>query len=276
MSFLILLLAYMIHRRHELGLSAHLDAWIIRQVDRLKGERAVLGPRSAGWLVGVPLVLSVLLMAVLDDLFFGVVTLAVDFLALMACMGSVDLRPAVDQFLDAWKRKAWQSGYQHLQAAGFGDAESVQDREALVRRVALWYAERSVAEYFCIVFWFLMLGAPGAFFARVIILLNQCGRARWTRLEHVLFWLPVRLVVVALGLVGNFMGMLNKSLNDLIDPQAGWRRLLAAGLTGAMEGIASETGGSADTLVTARRLINLAFLVWMSLLAVMTLVGWMA
>ncbi|RMF19017.1 MAG: regulatory signaling modulator protein AmpE [Gammaproteobacteria bacterium] len=273
MRFVIVLLAYFFHRRYQLALTDHLDRKIESLLERA-GRSAPLSPHSAwGWVVLPVLLLSIAFQA-LDALFFGVVTLALNIFVLVACMGSTSLRPAIEAYIDAGRRDDWQSAWRYLEAAGLKLEASTRNEESLNRQVADWYVQESFGLYFLVTFWFMLLGAPGALFARFIWVATRHGQANWDALSHVVYWIPVRLMALGLGLVGNFMGMLQASISDLIDPQARWERVLANASKGAAEGL-GQTGNQAklSPVLHARQLINYAFLAWLVGLALLTLVG---
>ncbi len=225
-----------------------------------------------------------LLQSWIDDWLFGLVGLLFSIAVFVYCLGPRDLAMDVDTWCEvcdslhpALRLRAAE------QLLGTPD-ELPPDVEDSARGVTAAVLVQANERLFGVLFWFVLLGPLGAVMWRSSSLLARHYRydgefglaAGW--LFGLLAWLPARLLALGYALSGHFDAALE-----------GWRevhRQHPAGGEGS-ENVLAETGmgalGLAEEAFTrncqepvrsAMRLIWRSLVIWVVVLALMTLVGW--
>ncbi|PIQ44010.1 MAG: hypothetical protein COV52_08950 [Gammaproteobacteria bacterium CG11_big_fil_rev_8_21_14_0_20_46_22] len=119
---------------------------------------------------------------------------------------------------------------------------------------------------FTLIFWFMLLGAFGAVFARLLQTLSEEGdhrlREAANRLYAYLAWVPSRLLSLSFALVGNFSEVLNRWAADA--KSAGNHELLCASASLAMN--------EQYETVKLSQLVNRALLIWLAVYAILILI----
>lgn len=207
-------------------------------------------------------------------------------LILLFSFGPTDLEAEVEAFVEARERGDEESAIWHAAELLGSDipTHSAQLTRRILENILVEVNERLLG----VLFWFVLLGPAGALLYRLTQQLVRqdeessddfAEAAR--RLHQILAWIPARICALAYALAGSF-----------VDAFSGWRSvnvpwtessrkvLIASGL-GALryEDGEIEEGNDAqnismvyETLSLARR----AVLVFISMLALFTLAGWMA
>ncbi len=206
-------------------------------------------------------------------------------LVLLFSFGPTDLEAEVEAFVDARGRGDEESAIWHATELLGEDipTHSAQLTHRILDNILVEVNERLLA----VVFWFVLLGPAGALMFRLIqqLAVEERGSSddfadAAQRLHHLLAWVPARICALSYALAGSFIDAIN-----------GWRRvtapwyettrkvLIASGL-GALRYQSGEIeeGNDAqniamiiETLTLAKR----AFLVFISILALFTLAGWL-
>lgn len=215
-------------------------------------------------------------------LLFGV---AFSVLILLACFGPRDLEAEVEAFVDARRRGDEESACWHASELIGSDDEvdnSAELTKSIMENIFIEANERLLA----IVFWFVLLGPGGALLYRLSSHIqslysedeeNSIVEAGM-RLHLLLVWLPARLCAIAYALAGSF-----------VEAVHGWRQvdgswyesshklLIAAGF-GALRMESSDINDDStacEQVSQSMALVRRAVLVFLSLVALFTLAGWM-
>ncbi|MDX1625162.1 MAG: hypothetical protein R3323_01500 [Wenzhouxiangellaceae bacterium] len=151
------------------------------------------------------------------------------------------------------------------------------DRTAPRGAAAAAALHAALARWFGVIFWFVVLGVPGALLYRAVRIarhvdtLTDGQRARVRQLLAVLNWPVVALVTASVGLMTDLdrAAAAFRSRSDRWDMPAALLDDLAAGLC---EG----EGGLAEGLEDGRRLAGRVLALWLVVLSVLLLAGWLS
>ncbi len=231
MIFLVVLLALIIDKLTDWRRVVQDDGPWLRLRQRVEG-RADLASRP--WLglmllVLLPVLLLGVLLAALEPLAYGWLSLPLHLLVLLYCLGRGHGKRELGPFRDAWRRG------DHEAAALVGQRDlglSADDAPGLLRAVEAQLLWRSHEGFFAVIFWYVLLGPVAALAYRLLALTvehaeSQAIRERAGQLKHAFDWLPVRVLLASFGLVGNFVAANRAMLNDLLHWSIPARQLLA-------------------------------------------------
>ncbi|MDH5445353.1 MAG: regulatory signaling modulator protein AmpE [Gammaproteobacteria bacterium] len=240
---------------------------------------------------GVVLVLGPLVFAVwLIDAMLGGVFSLFSFLfgiaVLLFCLGPRTLSRDVQAYVDAAETGNHELAKQYaIEILGRPVDEQPQALASAVKNSILIHAnDRIIA----ILFWFALLGPMGAVLFRASTLLKEetvLVPDKFSHSVHDLFWVmnwvPARLCIIGYALAGNFIDTISywRSVNDF------WTRdsddLLVTSGNGALrQDVRIDVADGESTLLIntvahAISLIKRTIIVFLALLAAMTLAGWM-
>ncbi len=255
--------------------------------------------RGAGWIrtapgmAGTGVALVVMLLPVVPvawfawtfgDSLFGLAYLAFAAVVLFFSLGPHDLLAQLKDWLDARERG------DEAAAAEIAGAIRASDRrpppQPTVRALESAIFVQANHRIFGVVFWFMLLGPAGAWAYRVADLFRRHMRAtgtggRGTELVETLFglaaWLPARLLALSYAVAGSF--------DDAFEDWRAYYQRTSAGFFSTSESILSAAGIGAirgrcpegDQLAAvsaARQLLRRTVVIWVTVIAALTLVGW--
>ncbi|MHB1239378.1 MAG: regulatory signaling modulator protein AmpE [Gammaproteobacteria bacterium] len=280
---IVLVLEYFLGHLQEL----RQPGWFLRYADEMR-ERFGSdwgGPATVALVLVPALTVVVLLQALLGTVLFGLPGFVFAIGVLVYCIGPRDLEGDVQSYLDA-REVGDEARAQHLAEAFLSGAvptDPAQRDRALLGGVL----EQANERVFGVFFWFVLLGAAGAAVFRMAALLQEQNerhvgagyQAAAGFFYELLAWIPARLLVLGYALSGSFDGAYH-----------GWRRasesqhegvpvsapgtLIYSGF-GALDLDADQPAGvePAD-LANGLRLVRRALLIWLTVLALLTLAGW--
>ncbi len=252
---------------------------------RLEGQPLYESP------VGVVMVLAPLVFAVwLVDAMLGGVLSLFSFLfgivVLLFCFGPRTLSRDVQAYYDAAETGDHERAKQYaFEILGRPVDEQPQQLAESVKHAILVHAnDRLIA----IMFWFALLGPVGAVMFRASTLLKDetvLVPDKFTHSVHDLFWvmnwIPARLCIIGYALAGNFIDTVSywRSINDF------WSRdsddLLVTSGNGALrqdvriDMAEGESDLFIHSVAHAMSLVKRTVIVFLALLAIMTLAGWL-
>ncbi|MDQ7016317.1 MAG: regulatory signaling modulator protein AmpE [Gammaproteobacteria bacterium] len=258
---------------------------------KLKPEQAYLGI-FAVLLIPISLLLfgQTLVAGVWLDLF----SVALGAVVLLVCLGPLDWDWAVDKYLKA--RKRGDDEVAHKRAYDVMGEQPPQDKNEQILAVTRTLLIQSGDQLLAVLFWFVIFGPAGAMAYRFSAhLVNdpphwfahhpQARQAARYWLGW-FGWLPTRMVAVGYALTGSFDDVVQrlKELRPLAHPLDGNHTLLLETGCAALHkevndllphGYPHEVP-HLSLVRSARALALRTLLVWLSLLSLLTLVGWFA
>ena len=248
---------------------------------RFAGKAFWEGPEGVLLTVAGP-VLALALLAVLlaqSHLVFGFLLATA---VLIHTLGP-DLNSRLDKYvlaLQAHDDAGIPSLEEGLQVAGVAGEE---EGERMMRSILV----RSHDHLFGIIFWFIVLGMCGALLYRLAVQLRMrcAGRGGGhadavRRLCAILMWPSARLQAVGFALMGDLVSALERWRKVSADPLADSEQIIGSVGLGALRygstGEHEEVAKFADWVLEAQALINRTLVVWLTILGVMTIAGWLA
>lgn len=215
----------------------------------------------------------------LDDVFFDLFSLIFALATFLYCLGPRDLSLDIDGFLDA-RENADEARAQQFASALMGEeASSAPDQQIVDVMHAILY--QSNDRIFSVIFWFLVLGPFGAILYRLTsytmqFQVNTTLSAAAKKLQAILAWAPAHLVAIGYALTGNYEGA-TAGYRDKNKPedltQSNYNTLTRAGL-GALKDC--TPGEETACIRSTRGLVFRTLVVWLAVISILTLIGWMA
>jgi AmpE protein len=273
MSFLVLLLALLLEKfsaaRQRIQQDGIWLRWLSDSEAKGRAPEVILA-----LLVLLPLVALGLLLLAIEPVLYGWLALPVHLLVMMYCLGRGDVLAALGPFRDAWRRGDIEAAYL-VAARDLGvDAEDGSDLLRQVQGNLLWEGYQG---FFAVIFWYALLGPLAALAYRLLALVAMhAGQVSLQqlaqRLRHAMDWLPVRLLAVSFGLVGNFVEVTRTLLHELLSWEVPASKLLHdSGLAGADLSDAESAEAGVASLDTIWQLLIRCAVVWYGVLALGTM-----
>lgn len=250
------------------------------------GHRAFMsGPAGVLLVLAGPVLVVVLAVLLLHGAWLGLLELAFGVVVLLYALGPRDLDDEVQGYVEAGAMNDAERQRHH--AAALLDGEVPEDDVERTRSLAQGVFVQANARLFAVLFWFVVLGPVGAALYRLGALAcrGEADEFRGTaqRLVGLLDWIPVRLTALGYALVGGFEPALRALrrhfLSDLQTLPDSNRSLLveagseSLGLERMLED-AREDGGLDEIVNTAGNLVLRTLVVFVTVLALLTLGGW--
>lgn len=265
-------------------------AWLRWLGERADGGGAWHGRYGIALALVPVLLLVALLQWALDDPLYGLVGLLFDIVVLVYAWGPRDLDVDVEAVIDAHDAPGRRAAIARL---GTGGETVAPDGPALVEVVF----REALQRWFGVLFWFLLLGPVGAMLYRLSALaargeaasiLPDGNRAGAQALKTLLDWPVAQLMTLAMALVGNF-----DTVFSTWREAGGTRFRLDTGFLGqaARASVRGELAEEAEEyaeegMVQAMRelpelhdamsLVWRILLLWLALLAVFVIGGWVS
>lgn len=239
---------------------------------------------DSGWLkLVLVLALPVLVFALLQLALFNVLWGALYFLlsipVLFYCLGPNSLSNDVDAYLDARSLGDDDEALHYAGVLTGRSASPAPDQQTSdVTRAILSVANERV---FSVLFWFVLLGPLGAVLYHLTTRLSQqedgqpALRNAASLLHAGMAWAPARLLAIGYALTGHFDGAIHAYHNRPHEDNIGLSNydvLISAGL-GALRD--QECTDEISCIRSARSLVIRSTLIWIAVLALLTLGGWL-
>ncbi len=249
---------------------------------RLDGQPLRDGPVGIIVIIGLVALAVWVVLAILASL-SGFLAFLFGLVVLIFTLGPRDLDQDIHEVLYSLEHNDTEAAWLKAQKLDESDSFAGGSPQELV----CWVRDRILVEanirMFGVLFWFLLLGPVGAVLFRLTCLSRQQPSVENNYLQaardlyRILAWIPARLTVLCYALAGNFVNTISnwQGVSDL------WQRdseafLIASG-TGAVE--ADYRAGSEEQEIDtspvhhALGLVKRAVIVWIALLALLTLTG---
>ena len=290
MTFLIILLSIAIHKFIGVqGFVKSLD-WFSQYFKLVKSllTKEKLDAGGNGVLPVVVLLLPLFLVvgvidAILGHSFYGLVGAVFDFVVLVMCIDASDWHGEVKGFTAAISSKNISDAEEV--AAEFIEGELPKDLPSLTRAFTEAIFHRSQHTIFSVLFWFALFGAAGAavYYAMYRFKLLTEKNQDYVAFSNAallvlgtLDWLPVRLAGLSYALVGTFITAFTACLKRLVTglkysaALSSEFGLLALGLN-----TEDATSDEPAELEHALALVDRAVIVWIVVIALITIGGWL-
>jgi membrane protein required for beta-lactamase induction len=285
-------LTHLLHLREWRWLDPYFD-WADRAIAGQTGLQVVLVAVS---LIAVP-VLPVLLVAHwLDPHLLGLLQFAFAVFVLLFAFGPRDLKDEVDDYASALERhdrdEALRRGKELLESSP--TARGLGAREAVEEAIFIQANNR----IFGVIFWFMVLGAGGAWLYRVSDMLRRRAAFEAARqgvprmrgdlgsvlaaIHGVLSWLPARLAALAYALAGSFEDAVGnwRAAVDRLGPATGVldraEDLLARVGKGSLQPSLATANPDTLDIATARgawRVVQRSLWIWVAVIALLVITG---
>jgi AmpE protein len=258
-------------------------------------ERGARWIRSAPGVSGVWIALVVMLLPVVPvawvawtfrDALFGLAWIAFAAVVLFFSLGPRDLLAQLRDWLDAHERGDQLAADEIARAIREAHRYDFEDETPRALEAAIFVQANH--RLFGVVFWFMVLGPAGAWAYRVADLFRRYVRAtgtggRATRLCEALFgavtWVPARLLALSYAVAGSFDDAFEDWRSYYQRTSASFfevsERILAAAGIGAIRRRCPEQD-RAMAVRAAYQLLRRTLAVWLTVIALLTLVGWAA
>lgn len=278
MSFLVVLLVLLIEKLTDwIGKVQHDGPWL-RGLSKL--EASDWG-KASPWLVilGAVLLPVLLLGAVLlalEPLAYGWLSLPLHLLVVLYSLGRGSTKRELGPFRDAWRRGDHEAAVL-VAERDLGLVES--DPRSLLQSVQAQLLWRGHSGFFAVIFWYLLLGPMAALAYRLLALCVEHSqlagvRERAAQLQHAFDWLPVRVLLLSFGLVGNFVAVNRALLHELLNWNISARQLLAQGGPAAADfGEAKDDEASLVQLDNIESLLMRTCVLWYAAIAIWTILA---
>jgi len=226
----------------------------------------------------LPLLIILLLQLLLQGFLFGVPYFVFGIFILMYCLGPACLSSDIETYLDARSLGDDDEALHYAGALTERAASTVPDQQTSdVTRAILHVANERI---FSVLFWFVVLGPIGAVVYRMVT--NISKRDEIDSLVHVaqliqglITWIPAHMLATGYALTGHFDGAFRAYQSRPKESDlslTNYDVLVTTGL-GALRG--QEVTDEISSIKSARDLVMRSIMVWIAVLALLTMGGWL-
>jgi AmpE protein len=285
-------LTHWLHIREWRWLDPYFD-WADRA---LAGRTGLVVVLAALGLIALPVLPVLLLARWLDPRLLGLLEFALAVVVLLFAFGPRDLKDEVDDYASALERfdrdEALRRGKELLESSPL--PHRLGAREAIEEAIFIQANNR----IFGVIFWFMLLGAAGAWLYRVSDMLRRRAAFEAARqgvprmrgdlgtmlaaIHGVLAWLPARLAALAYALAGSFedaVGNWRSAVGRVGSPSGVLDRaedLLARVGKGSLQPSLAAVPPEALDVATARgawRIVQRSLWIWVAVIALLVITG---
>ncbi|MEQ8314440.1 MAG: regulatory signaling modulator protein AmpE [Gammaproteobacteria bacterium] len=221
MKFLVILLCLTINYLWLKDLDRFDDTWFIhfrRKIAAFMESVDAAPPLSAiaplVFIYGIPLLLVGVLLLLLQDIAFGLFTMALHMLVLLIAFDRTQPGNLVNCFLQHWRRGDTGACKDYLeQEICIPEESDVSSPEAMSEFFKEQLIYRCFEKMFVMFFWYMLTGPLGIVFCYVSYQLRDtqaddivATESRWIDTAiYLLEWIPLRLLAITFSLAGNFV-----------------------------------------------------------------------
>jgi AmpE protein len=211
----------------------HRDDWFRDMVSRFSASGLMVELQVA-LSVLVPSLLLLWLLDFVQGWALGLVPLAISVLVLLYSFGRGDFEAMVEQYRDYCRKADFEAAFHFAQEQL--EPGSISECPSGPERLHRWIKERicylGFERWFGVMFFFVVLGAPGALAYRLLLLYRRGSEeAEVQRLldsvQYWVDWIPSRLLVFSFAVTGDWVGSREQLSASLTDTKAGTGELLA-------------------------------------------------
>lgn len=226
----------------------------------------------------LPLLIILLLQLLLQGLLFGVPYFVFGIFILMYCLGPACLSSDIEAYLDARSLGDDDEALHYAGALTERAASTVPDQQTSdVTRAILHVANERI---FSVLFWFVVLGPIGAVIYRMVTNISKRDEinslVKVTQLiQGLITWIPAHMLAAGYALTGHFDGAFRAYQSRPKESDlslTNYDVLVTTGL-GALRG--QEVTDEISSIKAARDLVMRSIMVWIAVLALLTMGGWL-
>lgn len=243
-------------------------------IQRFTGKR--MPPLQFIVILALPVILLLTLQILLHDFLFNIPAFLFGIVVFIYCLGPACLSTDIEAYIQA---RTLGDDDEALHYAGTitdtAASTSPDQQTSDVTRAILYVANERI---FATIFWFIILGPFGCMLYRLISELSKQIEydelAEFSEFIHaIMAWIPARMLAAGYALTGNFDGAYHayKDRAYTADLSQGNNEVLVATGLGAMRNLDMEN--ELASIYAAQALVMRAVIVWIGILAVMTLGG---
>lgn len=307
MKFLVVLAALAIVTIWRQDLDRINDSWFFRLRSGIE-QIVVRQPQGAnrGWFIvfvltyTIPLTMLALILWCVSGLLLGFIALLIHLFVLLMAFDSIHPGALARQFQQHWAARDYEACYLFLETElGCTDLPPVDDVKALHSVFEKLYVYRCFERMFVTLFWYLVAGPLAVLFAyisyqlryRVLAGFDAPEREPVEGIIQLLEWLPLRLLGLTLGLVGNFENCFSRFkrvgfANEVSTDQAVYeyslcaldrpvqddsRRLTPLSEQAFNSEYEAQVSGEIESL---QQLMQRSRFAWLTVFALVTVLGW--
>lgn len=274
MTFLAVLIVFVVVQWLGAGALFHHDQWYFRLTRWLAAQSALSRVEGLVFCISlvVPLLVVFTLLLLANRLWSGL-EIVVAVPVLLFALGRDEFRSVVGEYIAACEIRDWQQAAVVAARLNCDVSEVVEeDWPALSHKVLYAASYRGFERLFAALFWFIALGALGAFMYRLSVLYtrnmaddlpDQALTRRWLWLIE---WPAARVLGISFAVTGNFVGCLQSWRHHFWHGQMATAEVLGQCVEGALQ---MEKGQPQSLEVSEKELR------WMQSLYYRTLIFWM-
>ncbi|MDX1589343.1 MAG: regulatory signaling modulator protein AmpE [Oleiphilaceae bacterium] len=294
MRLLVILLALVLRRQMDARGRLDPDQWQRRFMARMPGDERGAGTVYRVLFLYLALVLATALVTWgLGGMAGGLWASLLALLLMLLASGMPGWREPLTAYSEAWERGDMQAAWHHVSHLLPADrrAEALAP-ETLHLLLAQALINQSFERYFLPIFWYALLGPVGLVLALGALSLSLHYPARsirrlFARIVTLLAWLPSRMLSFSFAIAGDFTGWLHEQRRERHLPGESRQAWLLRGASGALSSYALDPrrfeqlhpGEWPDygrrSLWAVRDLLNRSMLVWIAVMAVLAILGWL-
>lgn len=225
----------------------------------------------------LPLSILLAIQVTISGFLFNLPYFIFAILVLVYCLGPACLASDIDAYIDARSLGDEDEALHYAGIITESAASTVPDQQTTdVTRAVLYAANNRV---FSVIFWFVCLGPVGVFLYRLSANIRKeeghdADMKEWAVILHSLMvWIPARMLAFGYALTGHFDGALNAYNSRTYESDisiTSYDTLVATGLGALKENNASD---EISAISAARNLVMRSIMVWIAVLALLTLGG---
>ena len=225
----------------------------------------------------MPLLIILFVQVALSGFLFNLPYYLFSMLVLIYCLGPASLSNDIDAYIDARSMGDEDEALHYAGIITERAASTVPDQQTTdVTRAILYTANSRV---FSVIFWFIWLGPFGVLLYRLSTHIHKeeghdGDMTEWAIILHSLMvWVPARMLAFGYALTGNFDGALaayNSRPYESDISITSYDTLVASGLGALKE---NDVSDEISAIAAARNLVVRSIMVWIAVLAVLTLGG---
>jgi len=246
----------------------------VQLIQRFTGNR--VPPLQFILILSLPVMLLLGIQILLNDFFFNLPGFIFGVIVFIYCLGPACLSTDIEAYIHARTLGDEDEALHYAGTITDSAASTSPDQQTSdVTRAILYVANERI---FATIFWFVIFGPFGAMLYRLISELSKhfdyTELAEFSEYIHsIMAWIPARMLAAGYALTGNFDSAYHayKDRTHTTDCSHGNKEVLVSTGLGAMHNLEAEN--ELASVYAAQALVMRAVIVWISMLAFMTLGG---